>query len=123
MTFQVKEIGKIVKQKTFSDLELIKYEKYSVENEDKCLDIIKQQWDKLNAIKSMRYLFPASMKNELATKIEQASNHIKEVEKKLEDQGLEQLQQFASASIHNKNMAFQDLCDKIYAKITGGNFV
>ena len=29
------------------------------------------------------------MKNELATKIEQASNHIKEVEKKLEDQGLE----------------------------------
>lgn len=63
------------------------------------------------------------MKNELATKIEQASNHIKEVEKKLEDQGLEQLQQFASASIHNKNMAFQDLCDKIYAKITGGNFV
>ena len=42
MTFQVKEIGKIVKQKTFSDLELIKYEKYSVENEDKCLDIIKQ---------------------------------------------------------------------------------
>jgi hypothetical protein len=42
MTFQVKEIGKIVKQKTFRDLESIKDEKYSVENEDKCLDIIKQ---------------------------------------------------------------------------------
>jgi hypothetical protein len=42
MTFKVKEIGKIVKQKTFDDLELIKDEKYSVENEDKCLDIIKQ---------------------------------------------------------------------------------
>jgi hypothetical protein len=42
MTFQVKEIGKIVKQKTFDDLEEIKDEKYSVENEDKCLDIIKQ---------------------------------------------------------------------------------
>jgi hypothetical protein len=54
MTFQVKEIGKIVKRKTFSDLEFIKYEKYSVENEDKCLDIIKLQWDKLNTIKSMR---------------------------------------------------------------------
>jgi hypothetical protein len=34
MTFQVKEIGKIVKQKTFTDLEVIKYEKYSVEDED-----------------------------------------------------------------------------------------
>jgi hypothetical protein len=42
MTFKVKEIGKIVKQKTFDDLKLIKDQKYSVENEDKCLDIIKQ---------------------------------------------------------------------------------
>jgi hypothetical protein len=123
MTFQVKEIGKIIKQKTLYDLENIKYEKYSVEDEDSCSQIIKQQWDKLNAIKSMRSYFPTLMKNELTAKIDQASNHIKEVEKKLQDQGLEQLKQFASASVHNKNIAFQDLCDKIYAKITGGNFL
>jgi hypothetical protein len=54
----------------------------------------------------MKSYFPTSMKNELTTKIDQASNHIKEVEKKLQDQGLEQLKQFASASVHNKNIAF-----------------
>jgi hypothetical protein len=63
------------------------------------------------------------MMSELLAKIEHVSNHIKVVEKKLEDQGLEELQQFSRASIHNKNIAFQDLCDRIYAKMNGGNFV
>ncbi len=34
MKSEVKEIGKIVKKKTFTDLDNIKYEKYSVEDED-----------------------------------------------------------------------------------------
>lgn len=91
LQFLVKEIGKIVTKKVFIDLEEIEHEKYSVEDDDACELIIKQQNEKLNVLKNLRNHLPTSIKNEVAQKIEQVSTHIKIMQQKLIEEGLKQL--------------------------------
>jgi hypothetical protein len=67
--------------------------------------------------------FSSTIKSEIVAKIDQVSNDINNIEKKLKDKGLTELQKFSIDPSNIKNKVLQDLCDKINAKITEGNFV